>query len=283
MDPISLTAAGVGLGIAGIASIVGELMAQGKREEAQQYLQQAEASMEATQIPELQRAVAEQIGSTAFEQIKTDPALRRAQMGALSKLGQIAEEGGMTLEDKAALNQITGQLSRQQAGARQAIMENMAARGTLGSGAELAQRLSAQQESAQQASQRGLDVAAMAQRRAFDAIMQRGQLGGSIRAQEYGEASNRAQAQDAIARYNADARQRSQAYNLDLPMKEYDMRRQRDRERAALKERRAGAALGEAQETRQAAAGYGTAAGRGAGLLVKGLSEDEKDKKDGAY
>lgn len=281
MDPLTIGA--IGLGVAGIAAVVGELMAQGKREEAQQYLQQAEASMDATQIPELQRAVAEQIGSTAFEQIKTDPALRRAQMGALSKLGQIAEEGGMTLEDKAALNQITGQLSRQQAGARQAIMENMAARGTLGSGAELAQRLSAQQESAQQASQRGLDVAAMAQRRALDAIMQRGQLGGSIRAQEYGEASNRAQAQDAIARYNADARQRAQAYNLDLPMQEYNMRRQRDLQKAAVKERRAATALGEAQETRQAAAGYGSAAGRGAGLLVKGLSEDEKDKKDGAY
>lgn len=278
MDPVSLSILGAGIGIQGIAAIVTELMAQGKRDEAYRLMNQAEAQLDATQIPELQNAIAEQLGPSGFEQIKTDSALRRAQMGALGKLGQIAESGGMTLEDKAVLNQITGQLSRQQAGARQAVMENMAARGTLGSGAELAQRLSAQQESAQQAGQRGLDVAAMAQRRALDAIMQRGQLGGSIRTQDYGEAANRAQAQDTIARYNADARQRAQAYNLTIPEREYAMRRERDLERAAMRQRKAQMALGEAQETRQAGAGYGTAAGQ-AGGYAAGLLVDQATKK----
>lgn len=265
MDPITILAS---VGVSGAITLISELMAQGRENEARALMDEAQRQVDAVALPEFQKAVVEQIGPTAFETITVDPALRQAQLGALTKLGQIAEEGGMTLADKAALNRITGQLSRRDAAARQAIMENMAARGTLGSGAELAQRLSAQQESSQLASERGLDVAAQAQQRALNAIMQRGQLGGSIRAQEYAEAANRAQAQDAIARYNAEARQRAQAYNLGIPLAKYQTEMERAKARAGI---RAGNIQGEyaaGQGIRAAGAGYGAAAGKLAGALA---------------
>jgi len=52
-----------------------------------------------------------------------------------------------------------------------------------------------------------LDVSAQAQSRALQALMQGGQLGGQIRQQDFGEQSEKAQAQDAINRFNTANRQ----------------------------------------------------------------------------
>lgn len=136
-----------------------------------------------------------------MQNIQTDPALRDAQMAALSQLGDISE-GGLTLQDKADLADIQGEVARQDAARQGAIMQNMAERGLGGAGMELAQRLQAQSAGADRAASDARNVAAQAQQRALDAIMRRGSLGGEMRAQQFGEDAAKARAQDAMNMYN---------------------------------------------------------------------------------
>jgi len=268
MDPI-ITPLLIGMGVSAVGTLITELVAGGKEEEARRVMNEAAKIYDAVELPQLERAVAEQVGPTALERITVDPAYKAAQMEALTKLGQISEEGGFTLADKAALNKTLGALSRRDAGARAAIAENMQARGTLGAGAELAQRLAAQQESSQMASERGMDIAAQAQQRALDAIMRRGQMAGEMRGQEYGEQERLAQARDAIARYNAGARASAQQYNLGLGQQQFENKR-------GLAQLRANAKLGQAKElmqqgegARQAGGAYTQAVGKGVETAMK--------------
>ena len=261
MDPF-ITPILIGLGIQGIATLVGEMMASGKEAEAREIMAQAAKMYDAVDLPKLEQAVAQELGPSGFERIAVDPAYKSAQLDALARLGQIADEGGMTLADKAAMNQITGQLARRDAAARGAIREDMQARGTLGAGAELASRLAAQQESSQIASERGLGVAAQAQQRALDAIMNRGAMAGDIRRQEYGEQSDLARARDMINQYNASAKERAQGYNLGLAQQQFQNQMGLTAAKANAKLGQGTQMMGEAQNIRKGAAGFGAAGGQ---------------------
>ncbi len=145
---------------------------------------------------------------SAYNQIYTDPTAKAAQLQALSQLQGIGQSGGMTAIDQASTNNILNQTNEAARGARGAVMQNAQARGVGGSGLDIVNQQLANQGAAQTANQQGLGVAANAQARALQAIQQSGQLGGQIEGQNYGEASNKAAAQDAINRFNA---QNSQA------------------------------------------------------------------------
>lgn len=154
--------------------------------------------------------------ASQMQGIRTDPDLRAAQLKALAGLQDIAEQGGLTAMDKAQLGQISQQQMREQRGQREAILQNARQRGIAGSGLELASQLMNNQESATRESQRGLDVAAMAQQRALQALLQSGQLGGSIRGQDFDEQARKAQAQDAINAFNAANRNQNSQYNANI-------------------------------------------------------------------
>jgi len=159
----------------------------------------------------------QEVGKTNLSDIQLDPTNLDAQRAALAQLGDISQ-GGLTLQDKVNLLDIQNEVARQDAARQGAIQQNMAERGMGGGGAELAQRLMAQQAGSDRAANDSRNVAAMAQQRALDAIMQRGQLGGQMRMQEYGIASDAAAAQDAINRFNAGQRQEGQRVAQDLEM-----------------------------------------------------------------
>lgn len=172
--------------------------------EAQQIvMQQYQSAGEWT--PELEEAV--KLGDSQMLGVSTDPAYREAQKQALSKLQQIGDEGGMTLSDRANLERQMGDIAATQRGARQAILQDAQQRGGYGSGTALAAQLMAQQGGADQAHMLGLETAGMAQKRALDAIMQGGTLGGQLREQEFNEKAQAAKAQDAINQWNAANRQ----------------------------------------------------------------------------
>lgn len=141
-------------------------------------------------------------GKSEMNNISVDPRLKDAQLNALASLEQVAADGGMTLQDKANLARIQNQASQADRGRRDAIMQNMRRRGMGGSGMELLASLDSSQAATDRHAQQGLDVAGMAQRRALDALMGAGNLGGAIRGQEFAEQSAVAQAQDAINRFN---------------------------------------------------------------------------------
>lgn len=134
--------------------------------------------------------------------IESDPSLRSAQMESLSKVQDIADQDGMTLTDQARLNQILGKTGSQARGAREAVMQRFQEQGRSSPGLELVAQMQANQDASTQASNEGLNVAADAEERALQAILQSGQLGSQIRGQDFSEEAKVAEAKDAINRFN---------------------------------------------------------------------------------
>lgn len=164
--------------------------------------------------PQLEQAVSQ--SPSLMNQIKVDQGNVGAQQRALSSLEQIGNEGGMRLQDKAALQEAQLSSASKERGSREAIMDNMGRRGMGGSGFALQAQLQAQQGAADRNSQAGLNVAAQAQDRALKSIEGAGNLAGQYRSQDFNEQAQRAQAQDAINRFNAQNLQGVQHSNVGL-------------------------------------------------------------------
>lgn len=222
-------------------------------------------------------------------QYTVDPRLRDAQFGALERLVEIGEEGGLTATDRARLNQIAEEEAAQERGAREAIIQGAQARGVGGSGLELASQLISGQESAGRRSRRGFDVAAEAQERALNAIMGAGELGGNIRGQQFAEQKAIAEAQDAINRFNAanitDARKfgaLSRTGQQDRLLGIMDRIAEARRRRFEDELRRAGGQTGQLQAQaglQEERRGRGAQlAGAGIGALGTALSDEDAKK-----
>lgn len=128
-----------------------------------------------------------------------------AQREALRRMQQVAA-GGYTPEEEAALRNIQSQTAAQAAAQQASLMEQFQRRGTLDSGAQMAMAQQAGQAAANRAGMQGLETAANAQRRAFQAMQGLGGLGTSVRGQAYGEAERRAAAEDEKRRFEANSR-----------------------------------------------------------------------------
>lgn len=160
-----------------------------------------------------QQETAEQQGPSAMEGVSTDPRLGLAQMQALERMQQLGSES-FTPEEQAQLKGMQRENAQRGAANQATILQNMAQRGAGGSGLELASRMAAAQNQAQNEAEAGDRLSAEAHSRALQAMMNAGELGGKVREQEFGEKSNVAKAQDAIANFNALQRAGTQQRNV---------------------------------------------------------------------
>ena len=264
MDPMTISAliaAGVQVG----SAVLGYLMSAPDRAKAEQLIQQATDEYGQLNVPDLERAVIQEVGPTAFEKLQTDPRLKAAQYAALDRLEQSATEG-LTLEDKAAQNEAMRAAARQESAGRQRIAEDFAARGQLGGGAQLAMQLQNQQQGAERAYDTSMQTAANAQRRMFDAMMQSGKLASELRGQEFDEQSRIAQARDAVNRYNADARRSGTQWK-------YEQDRQRALDRFNIGRAKADMAAGRGAQTQNFIGGLGSAGAQAATTIGKSQSK----------
>jgi len=154
-----------------------------------------------------------EVDRSDMNNVSVDPRLKDTQMASLSALEDIANSGGLTMADKAALNSIQSEVGQADRGRRDAIKQNMAMRGMGGSGMELLQMLDSSQDATTRANQSGMDIAGMAQQRALDALMSGGNMAGNIRNQDFGEQSRVAEANDVIARFNAQNTNQGNQFN----------------------------------------------------------------------
>lgn len=203
-----------------LGSVAGGLSANAAgapdREQARRILEMMLEKYGQLKTPELQDAPAEELGDTALAGLSTDPRLQEAQYGSLDALKQIQDMGGLTLEDRAALNKVQGQTARQESAGRASIANDFASRGQLGSANQLAMAMSNQQNSANRVAEAGENTAATAQRRYFDSILQRGRLGGEMDDRQYRQKSDAARARDLIAQHNAAARTDAARYRNNV-------------------------------------------------------------------
>ena len=150
-------------------------------------------------------------------EITTDPFIAQAQQQSLAKLQEVGEEG-LTLEDKARLEQVRREVGAQERGQRERLAQEMEERGIRGSGIELAAQLQLQQAAADRRSQEALEQEARAEQRALQAIMQSGEVASQMRGQQFAEQSAKAQAEDAIRQFNIANQRQVQEANLQRQM-----------------------------------------------------------------
>jgi hypothetical protein len=154
------------------------------------------------------------VEQSGYNEITDDPRLRGAQMDALSSLANISESGGLTMTDRARLEQITSRQGQEERGGRQAIQQRAAEMGRSGSGLEYADLLMNQQGSAGRASQEGTDLAALAEERALESLTQGASLAGNVRGQDFEQAARKAEAKDTLSKFNAGQLQGTELTNV---------------------------------------------------------------------
>lgn len=182
------------------------------------------ARLDAIKDPELKKILlenpelvgqlsAEELGESGMEDIQLDPRLQEARMGALQGLMQKGEEG-LTAQDKAQYEQMLGGADAQEQARQATIQAQMAQRGTLDSGAQLASQLSSSQGSSSNARMQAMQMASDAANQRMQAQAQAGGMAGQMQGQDFARQAQQAQARDAIARFNAANRQDVGRQNL---------------------------------------------------------------------
>lgn len=178
-----------------VAGIVSAAMQSGNNAEAQRAIEEAVEKYG----PEARALIEQELGGPgAMAEVygeRLAPEAAAAQRRALQQLQQVAETG-YTPEEEAALRRIQAQTAAMASSQQAALQGQLQRQGVLDSGARIAMQQAAGQAAANRAGQAGLDVAAQAQRRAFQAMQQTGALGGDIRRQAFGEAEARALADE---------------------------------------------------------------------------------------
>lgn len=156
---------------------------------------------------------AEQLSGTGMDDISLDPRLGEARMSALQGLMERGDKG-LTAQDKMQYEQMLGGVDAQEKARQATIQSQMAQRGALDSGAQLASQLSSSQGSSNNARMQAMQMAADSAAQRMNAQSQAGQMAGQMQSQDFGRQAQQAGARDAIARFNAANRQDVSRQNL---------------------------------------------------------------------
>jgi hypothetical protein len=160
--------------------------------------------------PQLYEALISQnpelLQDSAMQGISLDPRQRQAQLNALQKFQDIGDAGGRDAQFISQSNQMQNDLNANLQGNTGAIQQNMAARGMSGGMSEMVQKQIAAQQSANRQAQMGQDLNAQAQQRALSALSSGAALGGNMNEQQFSQQAAKAQAADAINRFNVGAK-----------------------------------------------------------------------------
>lgn len=259
------------------ASMMGEQKAGGLDAKQAALLQQIYDELRDVPLPELEKVVAEQLGPTKMGEVRSDPEQRMQQMDVLGELRDIIDSGGFDIQSEAGLNEALNRANVTGQAQSRALASEFANRGQLGSGARLALGNMNAQGAANRANTAALNIGAEGARRRMDAMGRYADLAGDVRRADFGEASARAQAEDAAARWNASAREKAGMYNAGLAQQQFNNQVTRATGSQAAGNNLAGFYGNQAQGTRNAAANYGSAAGLAAQGLANNLSDDEED------
>lgn len=162
-------------------------------------------------IPEEEKAIL--LEGTKMSEIEVDPRLKQAEMEALEGLRE-RSTGGLTDADIAGFSQLRRKTAAEAEARDSRILQNMAERGILGSGAELASRQSSSQQAMLAQSEEADRLAQSIAQAKMQALGQLGTYSSGLREQEFGEQSQVASAEDIIAKFNALQQSETQQRNI---------------------------------------------------------------------
>jgi hypothetical protein len=162
--------------------------------------------------PEVMEALG--LGPSSMESVSVDQRATDAQAEALAGMQEIGK-GGMTEADLAGARQLQRQTDSSDMARRKSILNQMAQRGTLGSGMELAAQLQSAQDSTQNQADATDKLIQQAQARALEGLSRTGTMSEQMRYQDFNEKSQKAQARDAINKFNTNNRQGINNQNIE--------------------------------------------------------------------
>jgi hypothetical protein len=230
MDPVTMAAVGQAAAPI-IGGLMGSMLGSDDREAAAANMAKAVQALQDVGLPpDLSHAIIlekfksagvltpqleQDLGhvTSKFAEFKEDQNLKNVQTDALSALSQRAKTG-LSAEDQSNLNQIRTKALSDAEGQKQAVVQQMAARGMGGSGNELVAQLAAGQNAANQEASQGLNIAAQAQRAALDAIQQRASMASAMRGQDLQTAQATGNAADIMAKFNQENSMGRQTRNV---------------------------------------------------------------------
>lgn len=276
-DPMSTIIQGGAAVIGAVVSAIGAAVAQGDYDKARALREEALSEYGDAISPKLDKAVAEQVGPTAFAAITPDAAPRKTQTDAMRRLADIYENGGMTSQDEAAM-QIANQGAQQQAqSSYQAVQQQLAQRGQSNNPALMAALASkVGQTTALASSTNRYQAQADARNRAMQALGMSADVAGSVRGADYGEASDKASAVDRFNMFNAGQRTNASNENARRTQANYDNDMRLRDSRYGAKNNMAGSYERSGDATRQTTAGIGNAIG----TLGAGAAKSYDDQQD---
>lgn len=257
----------VGPAVEAGASIFGRLMAEGDYQKASQLYDQIIQDMDEIEIPKFKELVAQEIAKN--REVSMGSSGRTAQQGAIDRLSQLVDEGGLDAQARLDMQQALSAADQQNAANRGAILDSRARRGLGGSGDELAALLGSQQSSANSARDAGLNIAAAARQRALNALEMSGQLAGQMRGQDIGIEKGNADAAMEREMFNAKMRDASARGNNEGAMMEAMARLQKGKAMAQAKGNKSTNLSSNADRTKKDYA----AAGRGINTYLQGQQE----------
>lgn len=267
--------------------------------------------------PKLEQAI--KADPSAFEQVIKNQKYAQAQDRALGQLQSLGEEGGLSLSDKADLQeQMIANANKDKAN-RDAIADDMARRGQLGSGMALQAQLGGAQAAGDRDAQMRLRALGGAQDRALQAIQGAGDLAGKMQGQDFDRQSAVASARDRINQFNtqnaqsvqqrnvgaqnaaqaqnlqnrqtlmnanSDLANREQQYNKELYQRQFDNQMQKAGSMAGVYGNAANQAQGQASQQRQAWGALGSSLGQMGSSMQQQKNwsdwlENAKKKKEG--
>lgn len=202
-------------------------------DDAQDYLSKALAAYNTVGVPEVSQMTVNNLPTqtvqgtvtpadittatqddSGYNNISLDPAARAAQMSALKSYTDLADSGGLDAESKLAIQQAIDAANNQSRGAQGAIMNQAQAMGQGGGDFALTQRAIAAQAASNNAANQGMQGAAMAEANREAALNAMANIGGSVNAADFGQAAEKARAQDVINASNVGARNAAAAQNV---------------------------------------------------------------------
>jgi hypothetical protein len=203
-------------------NVMGQSRADAEHNAAKAVMQGAYGDIQGIKTPELQLADLYEQGGAGINGFTEDARTRNAQMKALDGLTREVDFQGMTPEDAQAYNRSRQAAGSMDAGFRGAAEQQAAQRGMSSSIGAYAGALSSGQAATNRASAEGTQAASDSRQRYLQALEGLSGAGSAIRGQDFGIASQRAQAQDAINRFNVGQKSSTQAYNLGVPQQDFE-------------------------------------------------------------
>jgi hypothetical protein len=259
--------------VAAVAGVISALVGIGKDAEAQMLREKMAAEYGDEILPDLDAAVAQEAGKSAFDGATEDTTGRRAQLDALGELDDVYQSGGRTDADQAAYNQAARQVAMRAASRAGGIGIETARRG---GNQNMSALLSAQsgQDELEALAALDADIAASGRNRAFEALRAKSGLASGIRGDDWRSQEAQLSAIDLANRFNASQRQAAEMYNVGLPQQRFENRMDLISKRNAALEGVAAGAERAGAAARQTGAGIGNAA------LSYGQAWDWKQQKD---